>query len=578
MTTNYHTPIVTGAAANAAIINAPLGQLDAAIDTEIAAITGDISGDSVLPGATVLAKILAERSQRMAADVVLDDRIDNLGVEAGNANAEVTAARTAIVYGTAPETLSAALTLLGAGIRNVMSHGAVGDGVTDDTAAVQSALTAGGVVVFPPGDYLVTGLTSGANTTHIIGIGDATLMSTTAAAILTVSANHLRIDNMGFDGDGKGETYDGGKTAQHGIVLNNKYYCRITSCRFSDLGGGGVYCINVLGTSYPGNVVAGCVFTGCNKGIYSGHRGEYLLTSNCTITGCNYGVWVAGGNCNFVGCNLNYNLTGIYLAVDDNCAHGIFSACNVNHCITYSVETEAIVGNEETFNACHIIGGSMYLRGSLWTFRGCYIDQVAYYFDGCTAVIENCFLRWARDNTIYNNYNSSVSMVLWRGNINENGQMMTTWNANIPGGWVRVAQSENLVFSHSTSNQTIKFDTITYSAVANHTSGFAKYTFYDTTTGIFSSHGLNGGNAVVQCQLIFNKPADYTAFSVSLYVNSSRVCYIPVVSIGASYIAALYSGPLWVATGTNITFQANNQTGGDVTLIPTNTYVSIVGL
>lgn len=42
---------------------------------------------------------------------------------------------------------------------SVMEYGAVGDGTTDDTAAVQDALTAtpGGSVYFPPGHYLLTG-------------------------------------------------------------------------------------------------------------------------------------------------------------------------------------------------------------------------------------------------------------------------------------------------------------------------------------------------------------------------------------------------------------------------------------
>ena len=40
---------------------------------------------------------------------------------------------------------------------NVQTHGAVGDGVTDDTAAIQAAITATrGVLHFPAGTYLVT--------------------------------------------------------------------------------------------------------------------------------------------------------------------------------------------------------------------------------------------------------------------------------------------------------------------------------------------------------------------------------------------------------------------------------------
>lgn len=83
MTTDHHTAIATGAAANAAIFNSPMGQLDSAI-----------------------------------SDLDLE-------------------------------------------YYNVKAYGAVGNGITDDTLAVQGAIDAAGdtgVVFFPAGTYLVTGL------------------------------------------------------------------------------------------------------------------------------------------------------------------------------------------------------------------------------------------------------------------------------------------------------------------------------------------------------------------------------------------------------------------------------------
>lgn len=42
---------------------------------------------------------------------------------------------------------------------NVLDYGAVGDGTTNDTAAIQAALDANACVTFPPGTYLVTSIT-----------------------------------------------------------------------------------------------------------------------------------------------------------------------------------------------------------------------------------------------------------------------------------------------------------------------------------------------------------------------------------------------------------------------------------
>ncbi|WP_083420654.1 glycosyl hydrolase family 28-related protein [Mycolicibacterium llatzerense] len=106
---------------------------------------------------------------------------------------------------------------------NVMYYGAAGNGSTDDTTAIQSAITAcqtagGGVVYFPPGTYLVTptsnpALTVGAGGNVILaGAGRNTSIikkSANGVALAmngTNTANHLMyggIRDLGFYGNNK---------------------------------------------------------------------------------------------------------------------------------------------------------------------------------------------------------------------------------------------------------------------------------------------------------------------------------------------------------------------------------------
>lgn len=101
------------------------------------------------------------------------------------------------------------------GTVNVRAFGATGDGVTDDTAACQAALTAagaGGAVYFPPGTYMVDPLYA-PNRCRVTGAGDATVLrrrpatvtntdsigvlnahGTAAARFTGVVVEHLRID------------------------------------------------------------------------------------------------------------------------------------------------------------------------------------------------------------------------------------------------------------------------------------------------------------------------------------------------------------------------------------------------
>jgi hypothetical protein len=148
MTTNYHTAISVGAAANAATFNTPLGQLDA-------------------------------------------------------------------VLGTLNDTVTNAVT----GVYNVLEYGAVGDGSTDDTAAIQAAINAcddtGGEVYFPVGIYSINAtLTistkrgvrlSGAMQSYANpGAGLGTTLKWAGSAsddmLYIFNSQDIRIDGMCFDG------------------------------------------------------------------------------------------------------------------------------------------------------------------------------------------------------------------------------------------------------------------------------------------------------------------------------------------------------------------------------------------
>ena len=59
----------------------------------------------------------------------------------------------------------------GGAVRNVKAYGAVGDGITDDTAAIQAALNDRGTVLLPPGKYLITSELTMPNRTRLVGSG-----------------------------------------------------------------------------------------------------------------------------------------------------------------------------------------------------------------------------------------------------------------------------------------------------------------------------------------------------------------------------------------------------------------------
>jgi hypothetical protein len=81
------------------------------------------------------------------------------------------------------------------------AYGAVGDGVTDDTTAIQNACNVGGSVYFPAGTYKVSSaITLGVAGTYYGAGRKATTMSTTSATadIFNITVDGVHVEAMGF--------------------------------------------------------------------------------------------------------------------------------------------------------------------------------------------------------------------------------------------------------------------------------------------------------------------------------------------------------------------------------------------
>lgn len=95
-----------------------------------------------------------------SAIATLDEAFDDLITGSGTSDAETLAARTSINYkaGTPPSTLATTISYAATDIYNVKAYGAVGNGITNDRAAIQAAIDAaynagGGIVFLPRGTY-----------------------------------------------------------------------------------------------------------------------------------------------------------------------------------------------------------------------------------------------------------------------------------------------------------------------------------------------------------------------------------------------------------------------------------------
>lgn len=100
--------------------------------------------------------------------------------------------------------------------KSVKDFGATGDGVTDDTSAINAALDTGGEIFFPAGDYLISGqLTPPSNTTiRGAGVGATRIFSETDHSFFTgtnvvdIEISHMSLEGIHPGGTGSNTVFD----------------------------------------------------------------------------------------------------------------------------------------------------------------------------------------------------------------------------------------------------------------------------------------------------------------------------------------------------------------------------------
>ena len=173
-----------------------------------------------------------------------------------------------------------------AGIFNVKAapYNAVGNGITDDSAAIQAAVTAavaaGGTVLFPPAIYRVNSEITVAGPVMLLGYG-ATISLSTSSPIATssfkVTGANVRFKGLTFDlGVSRLTTYNSYPTIYNAGIYG--YTCsnlEIEDCTFSNL-----YTVAVYFYNSSDMIVKDCVFT--SPAQLQALRLEHILLQTCS--------------------------------------------------------------------------------------------------------------------------------------------------------------------------------------------------------------------------------------------------------------------------------------------------------
>jgi hypothetical protein len=222
-------------------------------------------------------------------------------------------------------------------------YGAVGDGSTDDQAAITVALATGKTLLMDGSKHYRVNSSVTVPSDAVI-MGNGALISTTSNIGIFIcspstNAQNAVIRDLNFLGNNTG-------AGQLGLNVST-YRMRVSNCTFRNFTYAGIYVTQTAGVAdYEGGImISDCYFeNNAGRGLYLYTAAEYNNISNCTSRGNGYGITIRGGNNNWVGGKITDNGVGVELVNGTNDGHGSVVGALINH-NTSTVTATGITNN-----------------------------------------------------------------------------------------------------------------------------------------------------------------------------------------------------------------------------------------
>jgi hypothetical protein len=323
---------------------------------------------------------------------------------------------------------------------SVKDFGAVGDGVADDTVAIQAALDAASAIYFPSGTYKVTDtlVVSTVNRQYIYGNGRSSIISYNAAAngepLFSIGVNRDNItferldfvnNNNGAKNDISAFVVDGTTNTvrwlhcgfysfdRYGVVGANAIYYVFEYCTFVGISGtltDSWAASAILATGFYNAVtVRNCRFSTVDKAITLGSgadEGASVRIEDCTFEGGTTNTFIGIGSYIVLTKVRALKITGNYFEAVT--PQATYAAIEMDNCHAVNISANTFSGDFASID---------------------YTDTFLYFANGCTNV--TCENNWFNEpkDFVARNFSSTQPIKFHRNYYVKNAVPVTTYNS-----------------------------------------------------------------------------------------------------------------------------------------------------
>lgn len=300
------------------------------------------------------------------------------------------------VFGTSGLAITGTLSASNLTTYNVLNYGLVGDGSTDDRAALNTLLNttapSGSTIYFPrtSASYSLGSGISVANkyfyfvsdfaTINVGGNFSAFTFSSSSNTTLLGARNSF--NNLRFLGTSSG-------SSQCAITFStDASEFTVSNCTFENIAGNA---INLYVTNSPngaGGLITANKFISCGTGAKGGLVAEYVNVQNNYFLSCSQAISSTAGNWKILGNNINRCSQGILFAAGSNDGHGIIANNDINHSGNALDISGLILGM--TISDNHIYGSNISIKTSTGVvISGGKIDASTFTFSNNIGLVFN---------------------------------------------------------------------------------------------------------------------------------------------------------------------------------------------